>query len=59
MDLFEKLKVMKTLLIDDDKWIRDFHSLKILSIDCLTIRNKGSKAQLLNTRLNGKELADL
>ena len=27
MDLFEKLKVMKTLLIDDDKWIRDALSL--------------------------------
>ena len=23
MDLFEKLRAMKTLLIDDDRWIRD------------------------------------
>lgn len=27
MDLFEKLRTMKTLLIDDDKWIRDSLSL--------------------------------
>ena len=34
MDLFEKLKEMKILLIDDDEWIRDSLSIYFLGEGC-------------------------
>ena len=34
MNLFEKLKNMKTMLIDDDKWIRDSMSLFFIGEGC-------------------------
>ncbi len=34
MDLFEKLKEMKILLIDDDEWIRDSLSIYFQSEGC-------------------------
>ena len=34
MDLFKKLRKMKTLLIDDDKWIRDSMNLFFESEGC-------------------------